>query len=269
MIVGNKYRCVKASTICCGEVGKDYTLKEITDGGTNTWWDIDGQRKCCNCMDRWESVYSVAAGSSQMGGAGASGAETPGAGGSGSLELLGVAGKEIKKGDVVWVKSRPLQIGTLEKLWNDSEEGLLAKVQVPDGLTGDRVITVPACEVIAYEYEQNPSTLRAESSAADADRLLAMQYAMATWPKGRYYVGDIAGTLSTKKPNTMQSLNDLSIALRKVLSPSKRKQYKTGYLNSDLSLSPKGRELIWTLLAEQYDKDLTAAAQEELDAEKK
>jgi len=87
--------------------------------------------------------------------------------------------------------------------------------------------------------------------------------------KQEYYLGATPGTLSTKKSYTMKPLQSLSVAIQKVLSSSKKKQYRADYLNEDLSLSPKGRELIWTLLAEQFDKELTAAAQEELDAEKK
>jgi hypothetical protein len=67
----------------------------------------------------------------------------------------------------------------------------------------------------------------------------------------------------------MQLLQNLSVAIQKALSPSKKKQYRAGYLDEKLMLTQKGRDLLWTLLAEQFDKELTAAAQEELDAEKK
>ena len=84
-----------------------------------------------------------------------------------------------------------------------------------------------------------------------------------------YYIGADPAALPTNEPNTMQALQSLSIALQKVLSPSKKKQFRAGFLDSNLMLTQKGKDLLWTLLAEQFDKELTAAAQEELDAEKK
>lgn len=64
------------------------------------------------------------------------------------------------------------------------------------------------------------------------------------------------------KTKNMNKLQELSATLRRLLSPSKQKQYKAGLIRTDLALSKAGRREVWALLQEQFDAQLTERAVE-------
>lgn len=76
--------------------------------------------------------------------------------------------------------------------------------------------------------------------------------------------------LFPKKPRTrMQKLTD---HLKRILSPDLQAQYKAGFLDSDLTLSERGKRALFDIITEKYQAELTARAKADIaeaEAEKK
>lgn len=67
-----------------------------------------------------------------------------------------------------------------------------------------------------------------------------------------------------EEPN-MNILKNLSLTLKKLLSPAMKTQVEAGYRDENLRLTCEAQSALFDILAEKYEEDLTTAAQTILD----
>ncbi len=86
----------------------------------------------------------------------------------------------------------------------------------------------------------------------------------------RDYIGFVPAFEVKKEPTkslkekTMNSIENLSVELQKIIPGDKKKQYQAGLRYGDMTVTDEAKKFMWSLLADQFNKELTEESEKRI-----